>query len=208
MPYRHDKAKVKPIHRDFKKVPPPLASIYLHTTATDDLIVIPHVSRHTRNFIGIGRVVKISRGKEFDLVSMIFDCLGHKSRTIIVFNNHARRQLIGLRKGQYSIVYGVLKRYRDKHKENQNLVWHYSLIAFVFSPIYTPKAIDIKKYEEDIENGEVESQIEKMTERQQIAFNYIAEDILRNNGLKQENLGEDKDDWEEFFKPFDQVEDD
>lgn len=208
MPFKTDKPRVKPIHRDFYKDPPPLSSIFIHTTARDNLLIIPSVIRHARCFLGIGRVMKISRGKEFDLVTMNFSLFRAKYRTIIVFDNHARRQIFGLKKGEFAWTYGILKRYKDKHKETQKLVWHYALIGYMFDPVYTPKSIDIKRYEEDIKEGKVKNEMDNMSERQLKTFDWIADDILRNDGLKPKNLGEDDDDWNEFFKPFDQVEDD
>ena len=59
--------------------------------------------------VGIGLVKKIEKGEDFDVVGMDFG--RGFTRDIYVKNNHARRQIYTLKKGQYAWFYGLMKYY-------------------------------------------------------------------------------------------------
>lgn len=87
---------------------------------------------------GIGTVVKVEHGQELDMVTMYF---GRVSRSIVVKNNHARRQIYTLKKGQLAWFFGMYKYYEGGKK-----IYFY---AKGFQAWYVPKALDIKNYDLD-----------------------------------------------------------
>lgn len=94
--------------------------------------------------LGVGIVKVIQKGEEFDLVGIDFG-RGY-SREIYVKNNHARRQIYTLKKGQLAWFYGFLKCYRIDGSIKT------SLYAKGFQGWFVPKNMDIVKIDpEDIE---------------------------------------------------------
>lgn len=87
--------------------------------------------------LGVGRVVKIKQGENFDLLYINF---GRKyAREIIVQYNHARRQLLTLKCGQLATFYGKFKIWQEQG-ETKSLFYAIGLQAW-----YVPKALDIKQ---------------------------------------------------------------
>ena len=109
--------------------------------------------------VGIGLVKTLQKGQDFDLVGMDFG-RGY-IREIYVKNNHARRQIYTLKKGQYAWFYGYMKCYKIKG--------HYksSLYAKAFQGWYVPKTMDIVKVDP--------SEIDKLTEENESKINFIDE---------------------------------
>lgn len=92
--------------------------------------------------LGVGRVAKIKQGDNFDLLYLNF---GRKyAREIIVQYNHARRQLLTLKKGQLATFYGKYKIYKKEDGKLQSVLYAIGLQAW-----YVPKAMDIKQIDLD-----------------------------------------------------------
>lgn len=88
--------------------------------------------------LGVGRVCKIKQGENFDLLYLNF---GRKyAREIIVQYNHARRQLLTLKRGQLATFYGKFKIYADEQGQKHTVLYAIGLQAW-----YVPKAMDIKQ---------------------------------------------------------------
>ncbi len=109
--------------------------------------------------LGVGRVCKIQQGENFDLVYINFG--RNYAREIIVQYNHARRQLLTLKKGQLATFYGKFKIYRNKDNEIRTVFYAIGLQAW-----YVPKAMDIKAIDTDafekIEKEQEKEMLEKI----------------------------------------------
>lgn len=109
--------------------------------------------------LGVGRVCKIQQGENFDLLYLNF---GRKyAREIIVQYNHARRQLLTLKKGQLATFYGKFKIYRNEQNQIRTVFYAIGLQAW-----YVPKAMDIKAIDTDafdkIEKEQEKEMLEKI----------------------------------------------
>jgi len=92
--------------------------------------------------LGVGRVCKIKQGENFDLLYLNF---GRKyAREIFVQYNHARRQLLTLKRGQLATFYGKFKIYHNEEGELRTILY-----AIGLQPWYVPKAMDIKQIDLD-----------------------------------------------------------
>ena len=144
-----------------------------HSFIITELVNLAHCSKHeTLLFlgtpleenkmtiaVGIGLVKVIQKGEEFDLVGMDFG-RGY-TREIYVKNNHARRQIYTLKKGQYAWFYGLMKCYKIGNSKKS------CLFAKAFQGWYVPKNFDIKQLDPE--------EIEKLTEENESKINFIDE---------------------------------
>lgn len=112
--------------------------------------------------LGVGLVKKIEKGEEFDVVGMDFG--RGFTRDIIVKNNHARRQIYTLKKGQYGSFYGYMKYYT---KDKKTTCCFY---AKAFQGWYVPKSVDIIKIDPN--------EIDKLTQENESKINFI-DDLLK-----------------------------
>lgn len=115
--------------------------------------------------VGIGLVKMIQKGTDFDLVGMDFG--RGFIREIYVKNNHARRQIYTLKKGQYAWFYGFVQYYKDNGKSKA------SFFAKAFQGWYVPKSMDIIKVDP--------TEIDKLTEENESKINFIDELIKGAN---------------------------
>ena len=115
--------------------------------------------------LGVGLVKAIQKGQEFDLVCMDFG-RGY-SREIYVKNNHARRQIYTLKKGQYAWFYGLMRCLRINGKTNT------TLYAKAFQGWYVPKNMDIKQLDPN--------EIDKLSQENQSKINFIDELLNGDN---------------------------
>lgn len=109
---------------------------------------------------GIGTVLKISKGESFDLVYMKF---GKKTvKTIMAINNHARRMIYTLKKGQLATFYGYGRvfTYKKENEIRERQYWQF--YAWGFQGWYTPKLIDVKKIQK-----EPDFQVDSMSVKEQ-----------------------------------------
>ena len=110
--------------------------------------------------VGIGLVKVIQKGEDFDLVGMDFG--RGFSREIYVKNNHARRQIYTLKKGQYAWFYGTMQYYKDENNKSK-----VSFFAKAFQGWYVPKNMDIIKIDPN--------EIDKLEEENESKINFIDE---------------------------------
>lgn len=116
--------------------------------------------------LGVGRVCKIKQGENFDLLYLNF---GRKyAREIIVQYNHARRQLLTLKRGQLATFYGKFKISPTDDGEIKTLFYAIGLQAW-----YVPKALDIKKMK--LEETEPLERVEQEEEQE---MNNLIEELL------------------------------
>ena len=127
----------------------------------ETLFVFGSVTTNTkyRWCVGIGRVIKIQIGENFDLVTMNF---GRTHREIIVQNNHARRQIYTLKCGQLATYYG---QFRIIKEDGIFKTIHY---AVGFNAWFVPRTMDIKKVDketfEELDNDNEKSLINLIDE--------------------------------------------
>lgn len=129
---------------------------------SETLFIFGIDSEHTdyRWCLGVGKVIKIKKGENFDLLYLNF---GRKyAREIIVQYNHARRQLLTLKRGQYATFYGKFRFYLDDSGKSKTTFYAYGLQAW-----YVPRMLDIKQMNLDEEqyddiDQEQENETQKM----------------------------------------------
>ena len=111
----------------------------------------PEDKTDRKQCIGLGRVCKVEKGDELDLVYMNF---GRRfNRKILVKHNHARRQIYTLKKGELAWFKGEFKVYNDEKGP------YTIFFAYGFQAWFVPKAMDIKHYDLDtIEELEKENE--------------------------------------------------
>ena len=117
--------------------------------------------------VGIGWVNKIVKGDKMDLVYMSF---GKPKiwREIIVMDNHARRQIYTLKRGQIATFYGWFTVAQEKGERR-----HYIFYAKGFNAWYVPKQVDIRAYEDN--------QIDDINNDQEKDMLNFLDDILKEN---------------------------
>ena len=120
---------------------------------------------HTSNpkvalFEGMASILKVMRGDKYDIVYAKFGLLRRKARPVVVYHNHARRQLLLLKKGYMTRICGiaVLKRIPVEHPTNKEIkyVRNWNLLAYDFNVSEVPTAYDIKKLSKQGELEETE----------------------------------------------------
>lgn len=116
--------------------------------------------------VGIGIVRKIEKGEDFDLIGIDFGT-GH-IRNVFVKNNHARRQIYTLKKGQYAWFYGLMKCYTLNGRRKT------SFYAKALQGWYVPKNMDIIKIDPN--------EIDKLTEENESKINFIDELLEKKDG--------------------------
>lgn len=115
-------------------------------------------------FLGLGKVCNVRKGERVDQVIIHF---GVKPRSMYVVDNHARRQLFLLKRGQYTFVVGTYAVKVEKGKTIRQL------FARGFMPWYVPKMLDIKKYDT--------SEIEKLEDENDQDLTTFLDDLLQGD---------------------------
>ena len=126
------------------------AKILTHIS-NESVVLFSHTKysdKRYRLFYGIGVVYRVVKGEKCDLVYINFGLMkNRKPRLVVVFDNHARRQLITLKRGQVCNVYGLARFYEHKKqvdgKETKSL--KFGLYAKALQGWYVPTSFDIKK---------------------------------------------------------------
>ena len=126
-----------------------------------------------RSFYGIGLVYRVVKGEKFDLVYVRFGTFPNiKTRLVVVYDNHARRQILTLKRGQYCQVYGVCRYFTSEKEVNGEKLKciKLGLYAKGISGWYVPTMMDIKKMP-------INDDLVDPTEKEQEMMNSM-EDIL------------------------------
>lgn len=117
-------------------------------------------SEHEQRYclvLGVGRVTSIKTGNKFDWVKINFG--RHYARNIIVKNNHARRQIYTLKKGQLAWFYGYYSAYVNEKKKVESIMY-----ALGFQGWFVPKMFDIRNIDTDLPQ-EINEQEQKEMEQ-------------------------------------------
>lgn len=116
--------------------------------------------------VGLGRVCKVEKGDKLDVVRMNF---GRRyARPLLVYDNHARRQIYTLKRGQLAWVFGYMKVTQDTETKTVET----TILAYGFQGWYVPKMLDIKNENYDLET------IERLKEENETSMLTFLEDIL------------------------------
>jgi len=106
-------------------------------------------SKKYRLFQGIGIVYRVAHGLNCDYVYINFGITpDHPRKCIVVIDNHSRRQILTLKRGQPCQVYGVAMFYKNKKKTKEGNEYDKLEISYYAKGIqgwYVPTMIDIKK---------------------------------------------------------------
>lgn len=153
------------------------------TTLNDEMLYI--ASGKTHNFTGDGLVMKISRGEKFDIVTVMFG-IGVKYRDVVVTHTRARRQILTLKRGQWARFGGMARLYQEKTKPKEGyksvLYKKWYLFAYFLQGYYTPKMFDIRKRQEDIDNGEEIDYIDPLDKDKETQVDMVVQDIFNGEG--------------------------
>ena len=128
-----------------------------------------HHNGRATHFKGMFLPIIIEHGEEFDILRGKFG-LTQVQRDIIVRHNHARRQLLTVKIGQWCEVFGEARLYRKEVTLPDGKVQHplyWGLFAMAINGWYVPRMFDVKKREEEIANGEEKPYGEMTKEKEQ-----------------------------------------
>lgn len=101
-----------------------------------------------RPFYGIGVVYRVVKGEKQDLVYVRFGPFNTtKTRLIVVYHNHARRQTLTLKRGQCCQIYGVCRYFTTDIKLNgkDTKGLKLGLYATAIQGWYVPTMLDIRR---------------------------------------------------------------
>ena len=101
-----------------------------------------------RPFYGIGVVYRVVKGEKQDLVYVRFGPFNTtKTRLVVVYHNHARRQILTLKRGQCCQVYGVCRYFTTDIKLNgkDTKGLKLGLYATAIQGWYVPTMLDIRR---------------------------------------------------------------
>ena len=143
------------------------------------LVRLPTLSPNVCQFIGNGRVVGVSRGEDFDIVAIKFGLINHNPRKVLVYDNHARRQVATLKKGYPVWVSGtgIMRKTQIENPTNPKITfykkWYY--MADDFNQSYVPTAYDVKRMGK---NGELE-EMNIFNEEHKDFYQDLVNDLLK-----------------------------
>ena len=141
-----------------------------------------------RLFYGIGVVYRVVKGEKQDLIYINFGMFGgHQPRLVVAYSNHARRQILTLKRGQVAQVYGICRYFttdimlNGKKTKGVKL----GLYARARQGWYVQTMIDIRKMpvNDDLENPTIKE------EQVQTTLEDILDDFLNGTG----------EEWNEIF---------
>ncbi len=145
----------------------------VHCFQHESLIVLGNdITLPFRWCMGVGTCTKIIKGNDFDLCYINFG--RSYGREIIVRDNHARRQLLTLKRGHLTSFIGKFNIYTDK-KDRLRVIFY----AIGFQDWYLPIAADFKQLKKDSKTTDFfDSQLslEEETDYSQFIDNLIKQD--------------------------------
>ena len=134
-----------------------------------------------RPFYGVGVVYRVVKGDKQDLVYVRFGPFNTtKTRLVVVYHNHARRQTLTLKRGQVAQVYGICRYFTESIEINGRKAKgvRLGLYATAILGWYVPTMLDIRKMptnEDLVEPSEKEKDIQETLEN-------VLDDFLNGKG--------------------------
>ena len=157
-----------------EKIAIPSGSYPVRYTSGETLMTFGKWFKQTRytTFVGIGKVTKVRKGDKLDIVNINFGRI--YARELLVYDNHARRQIYTLKRGQYTWVIGYMRKELDKETKEYKTI----MLAYGFQAWYVPKTLDIKNEEYDLDS------IEELTKDNETSMLTFLDEITggNNNG--------------------------
>ncbi len=126
-----------------------------------------HRGKRYRLFYGIGIVYRVVKGENQDLIYVNFGFFKeHRTRLVLAYENHARRQTLTLKRGQCCQVYGLCRYYTTEFELNgeKRKGVRLGLYARAISGWYVPTMMDIRKMptnEDLVEPSEKEEELQQ-----------------------------------------------
>lgn len=141
--------------------------------------------KNYRIFYGIGKVYRVVKGDKQDLIYINFSVFGkHNTRLVVAYDNHPRRQVLTLKRGQICHVYGISRYYTTDLEINgvKKKRVRLGLYACALQGWYVPSMMDIKKMPV---NDDLVPPTEKETELQQ-TFEEVLNEFMSGYGEEEE----------------------
>lgn len=168
----------------------PTISKEIYHLKGESLILFDYSQRQGKSyriFYGIGIVYRVVKGDKQDLVYINFGIFKEqKTRLVVVYENHARRQLMTLKRGQVCQVYGVCRHYTTKinlnGKESKGL--RLGLYATAIQGWYVPTMLDIRKMPN---NDDLVNPSEKEQDLME-TFEDVLDDFLNGTGDDEDEI--------------------
>ena len=148
------------------------------TNSNETAMLMTGFHKELTQFFAPCKVWKIEKGDKFDIIQLQFG-LDRKIRDVLVFNNHARRQLLMCKKGYWILAFGEVKLYQRENPRNPKLKyrqWQY--FAYALWSTGVPLMFDVRKREKDIEQGIEKDEFEELTENKQEYYGNIVNEIF------------------------------
>lgn len=129
-----------------------------------------HNKKRYRLFYGIGVVYRVVKGDKQDLIYINFGMFReHPRRLVVAYENHARRQVMTLKRGQVCQVYGVCRYIMTEFELNgkKQKGIRLGLYARAINGWYVPTMLDIRKMpvnEDLVAPSEKEEELQKTFE--------------------------------------------
>lgn len=150
----------------------------------ESIVLYPLYDFREFAFKGIGKVVKISKGEQADMVYVLFYPMAKgdaiKPRVVFVSGNHPRRQLLTLKCGQYAEFYGKAIKKPIKHLAQDGKLkdsYKWEMFAYACQGWYVPNMFDVKKAHKDKVD---ETLFTPISENENKLLNDVIDDLFKN----------------------------
>ena len=144
-----------------------------------------HNHKRYRPFYGVGIVYRVVKGDKQDLVYINFGLFPtNRTRLVVVYDNHSRRQLLTLKRGQVCHVYGMCRYFTTDVEVNgvKTKGVRLGLYAKGIQGWYTPTMLDIRRMPP---NEDIVAPTEKEEELQQ-TFEDVLNEFMNGGGSEEE----------------------
>ena len=181
----NNKEEISELSEDNSKLKPYMATQNLYG---ESLLFFNTQKLHDkkyRQFYGIGKVFRVVKGEKQDLIYVRFSVLPTaKIRLVVAYDNHARRQVLTLKRGQVCQIYGVSREFTtdfiSPETQEKKKVVRLGLYASGILGWYVPTMIDIKRMPI---NEDLVAPSEKEEEMQD-KFEEVLNEFLNDKGDK------------------------
>ena len=174
-------------------VKPTISKNITHPTG-ESIVLFDYCKRYGkvyRIFYGVGVVCRIVKGSRFDMVYVNFGVFANQqTRVVVVQKNHARRQIMTLKKGQICQVYGICRNYKTDFELNNGEKKYrirLGLYATALQGWYVPTMLDIKKMPN---NDDLVNPSEKEQDLIE-TFEDVLDDFLNGTGDDEDEIERD-----------------
>ena len=148
------------------------------TNSNETAMLMTGYHKSLTQFFGPCKVWKIEKGDKFDVIQLQFG-LDRQIRDVLVFNNHARRQLLMCKKGYWILAFGEAKMYKRENPRNKKLKYNqWQYFAYALWSNGVPLAFDVRKRQKDIDAGVEKDEFEQLSDNKQEYYDNIVNEIF------------------------------